>query len=82
MTRVESLTAPLVQEWYECRAMEIEATSRLVDNALELTKLAIERGFDVGSHLSCRLDIKQPENSISSFYLAVLFYHHASYLSI
>ena len=48
--RMESLPGPLVQEWYEMRAGEIEARSRLVDNALELIKLAIQRGFDVSLH--------------------------------
>ena len=45
--RMESLPGSLVQEWYEMRAGEIEARSRLVEHALELVKLAIERGFDV-----------------------------------
>ncbi|KAK7115948.1 NBAS subunit of NRZ tethering complex-like [Littorina saxatilis] len=44
--RVESPSAELVQEWYEMRVGEIEASSRMVDNALELSKLAIQRGFD------------------------------------
>ena len=48
--RMESLPGPLVQEWYEMRAGEIEARSRLVENALELIKLAIQRGFDVSLH--------------------------------
>ena len=47
MDRMESLPGSLVQEWYEMRAGEIEARSRLVEHALELVKLAIERGFDV-----------------------------------
>ena len=45
--RTEDLTLPLVEDWYETRATEIEAESRLVDNSLELIKLAIERGFEV-----------------------------------
>ncbi|XP_076465960.1 NBAS subunit of NRZ tethering complex-like isoform X2 [Babylonia areolata] len=43
--RVDVLTAGQVEEWYERRACEIEECSRLVDYALELTKLAIQRGF-------------------------------------
>ena len=45
--RVECPSSVLVQDWYEQRAMEIEASSRMVDNALELTKLAIQKGFEV-----------------------------------
>nr|KAG5692694.1 hypothetical protein BaRGS_008557 [Batillaria attramentaria] len=44
--RVESPSVELVQQWYEMRACQIEEFSRLVDYALEFTKLAIQRGFD------------------------------------
>lgn len=40
----------LTQEWYEVRACQMEEKSRLVDNALELIKLAIQHGFDVSGN--------------------------------
>ncbi|CAL1537532.1 unnamed protein product [Lymnaea stagnalis] len=44
--RTEQLSFKLVEEWYHERACEIEQKSRIVDNAIELVKLGIERGFD------------------------------------
>lgn len=51
----------LTQEWYEFRACQMEEKSRLVDNALELIKLAIQHGFDVSGNQT--VQIKQ-----SNFY--------------
>ncbi|XP_025077701.1 neuroblastoma-amplified sequence-like [Pomacea canaliculata] len=44
--RTSTLDMALTQEWYEVRACQMEEKSRLVDNALELIKLAIQHGFD------------------------------------
>ncbi|KAJ8315923.1 hypothetical protein KUTeg_006524 [Tegillarca granosa] len=42
--RAKKLTKELLSEWYIYQAFEIERCSRLVDSALELIKLGMERG--------------------------------------
>ncbi|KAJ8029007.1 Neuroblastoma-amplified sequence [Holothuria leucospilota] len=42
--RAEKLTKDKLQEWYSYRIREIERNSHQVDNALELVKLATEKG--------------------------------------
>ncbi|XP_012940751.1 neuroblastoma-amplified sequence [Aplysia californica] len=49
--RTENLTTSVVQEWYLERAVEIERRSRLVDLAIELVKLGIERDVENLSEL-------------------------------
>ena len=41
------LSKSQLTEWYTERALEIETFSRMVDHALELTRLGIERGVQV-----------------------------------
>ncbi|KAK7009358.1 neuroblastoma-amplified sequence [Biomphalaria glabrata] len=49
--RIENLTSNLIQEWYHERACDIERRSKIVDNAIELVKLGIEKGVDSLSEL-------------------------------
>ncbi|KAJ8304032.1 hypothetical protein KUTeg_017615 [Tegillarca granosa] len=43
--RAKKLTKEVLSEWYIYQAFEIERCSRLVDSALELIKLGLERGI-------------------------------------
>lgn len=44
--RTKELTEALVSEWYHERAVEIEWRSRLVDHAITLVSLGVERGVE------------------------------------